>query len=102
MQNVVTLRYFLLGDLAESLRVIPGVSKWKQAFSVGIPNQLLVREFECCCISCMARDFMECKNKVIYLIGLTNIMVREAIKIWDNRLLTPFQTWDTVCLPRTK
>ena len=52
---------------------ILGVSKWKQAFSVGIPNQLLVREYECCCINCMDRNFLECKN-------LVSIM-REAIKI---------------------
>ena len=41
-----------------------GVSKWKQAFAVGTPNKLLVREFECCCLPCINRDFGFCRNKV--------------------------------------
>lgn len=39
------------------------MSKWKQAFGIGIPNKLLVREYECCCFFCINRQFGGCKNK---------------------------------------
>ena len=45
-----------------SVKPLAGVSKWKQAFSVGSPNKLLVREFACCCCYCLDRDFTNCRN----------------------------------------
>ena len=41
-----------------------GVSSYKQAFSIGVPNSLLVRRRLCCCRLCLDRKFGECKNKV--------------------------------------
>lgn len=41
-----------------------GVASIKQAWSVGIPNQLLVRSHTCCCSACLAMDFENCNIKV--------------------------------------
>ena len=38
----------------------------KQAWSVGVPRQLLVRKNTCCCSACLARDFENCNIKVLY------------------------------------
>ena len=45
-----------------------GVSKIKQAWSVGTEYNLLVRDHTCCCKACMLQNFSQCDIKVSHLV----------------------------------
>ena len=55
-----------------------GVSKIKQAWSLGSPFKLLVRDFICCCMHCILKDFDNCLIKVGIILKY-NLLIRLQI-----------------------